>query len=126
MKVVASQSIAEQFFEYSSLYLEGKTVEKNLNEAKRLCKYAVDNGVIDAMYQYGKMLDEGIDDNKEEAYFYYKKAAEFGEANAINILSKLDKIEISGNAIAQLDEEKEVNTPRLFNAYEFLSSDDFS
>ena len=64
---------------YASYLRDGKLVEKNLEEAVRLCKVASDAGYLPAMHNYVytyKLFDNSI--TLEEEFKLYKKSADLG------------------------------------------------
>ena len=64
---------------YASYLRDGKLVEKNLEEAVRLCKVASDAGYLPAMFNYVytyKLFDNSI--TLEEEFKLYKKSADLG------------------------------------------------
>lgn len=64
---------------YASYLRDGKLVEKNLEEAVRLCKVASDAGYLPAMFNYAytyKLFDNSI--TLEEEFKLYKKSADLG------------------------------------------------
>lgn len=64
---------------YASYLRDGKLVEKNLEEAVRLCKVASDAGYLPAMFNYVytyKLFDNSI--TLEEQFKLYKKSADLG------------------------------------------------
>ena len=64
---------------YASYLRDGKLVEKNLEEAVRLCKVASDAGYLPAMHNYVytyKLFDNSI--TLEEQFKLYKKSADLG------------------------------------------------
>ena len=64
---------------YASYLRQGELVEKNLEEAVRLCKVASDAGYLPAMFNYVytyKLFDNSI--TLEEQFKLYKKSADLG------------------------------------------------
>ena len=64
---------------YASYLRQGELVEKNLEEAVRLCKVASDAGYLPAMFNYAytyKLFDNSI--TLEEEFKLYKKSADLG------------------------------------------------
>lgn len=64
---------------YAAYLRDGKLVEKNLEEAVRLCKVASDAGYLPAMFNYAytyKLFDNSI--TLEEEFKLYKKSADLG------------------------------------------------
>ena len=64
---------------YASYLRQGELVEKNLEEAVRLCKVASDAGYLPAMFNYAytyKLFDNSI--TLEEQFKLYKKSADLG------------------------------------------------
>ena len=64
---------------YASYLRQGELVEKNLEEAVRLCKVASDAGYLPAMFNYVytyKLFDNSI--TLEEEFKLYKKSADLG------------------------------------------------
>lgn len=64
---------------YASYLRDGKLVEKNLEEAVRLCKVASDAGYLPAMHNYVytyKLFDNSM--TLEEQFKLYKKSADLG------------------------------------------------
>ena len=64
---------------YASYLRDGELVEKNLEEAVRLCKVASDAGYLPAMFNYVytyKLFDNSI--TLEEQFKLYKKSADLG------------------------------------------------
>ena len=64
---------------YAAYLRDGKLVEKNLEEAVRLCKVASDAGYLPAMFNYVytyKLFDNSI--TLEEQFKLYKKSADLG------------------------------------------------
>lgn len=69
---------------YISYCTEGKFVNKNLVEARRISKLASDTGCVEAQYNYALFCDEGLGGIKDQvqAALYFKMAADCGLAKA--------------------------------------------
>ena len=77
---------------------------QNFEEAARLFKKNADNGDIEAMVNYAKMVSNGsgVPQNKNEAAYYYKLAADHG-----NVIGMLEFAKLSQNGFNGLDYEKQ-------------------
>ena len=60
------------------MLIDGKGVEKDYKEARKLLQYAASAGEAKAMYKLGWMEEEGVGaaKNLEKAFELYKKACE--------------------------------------------------
>ena len=79
-------------------YKEGKKIDEN--KLLEYVNFAIENGVIDSIYQYGYMYEDGIavSKDKEKAYYYYSLAA---ENNCIKAMVKLGQWHLRGTYVNQ-------------------------
>lgn len=80
----AIHSQSNAMFGYASLLFNGKGVDKNEEEAVKYYKLAVSNGNIEAMLEYGKILcEQNNSDKNEEGLALIKKSSDFGNMEAM-------------------------------------------
>ena len=79
-ELAAKHGVAVAFNQLALLYADGNGVEKNLEKAKELYLKAVEKNNVAAMKNLGTMLYNS--QNYSEAFKWYKKAADLGDADA--------------------------------------------